>query len=147
MIGFLRVAVLSFALLHAARGESLLVYFGTHTAGPGKGFSLARFDTTTGAPSKPEFLLEAPAPAYLIVTPDGKHLYTCNSPGKPVAYGFGWFPDPYARRARMWHSGGTRGFSTVIERFTTEKLTIVALCNRSDLAASQLALRVADVLR
>jgi hypothetical protein len=50
-------------LLHAAHGENLFVYFGTHTAGPGKGFSLAHFDTTTGALSKPEFLLEAPAPA------------------------------------------------------------------------------------
>jgi CubicO group peptidase (beta-lactamase class C family) len=69
------------------------------------------------------------------------------NPGKPVAYGFGWFLDPYAGRARMWHSGTTRGFSTVIERFTTEKLTIVVLCNRTDLDASQLALQVADVLR
>ena len=69
------------------------------------------------------------------------------NPGKPVAYGFGWFLDPYAGRARMWHSGSTRGFSTVIERFTTEKLTIVVLCNRTDLEASQLALQVAEVLR
>jgi len=69
------------------------------------------------------------------------------NPGKPVAYGFGWFLDSYADRARMWHSGSTRGFSTVIERFTTEKLTIVVLCNRTDLDASQLALQVADLLR
>jgi CubicO group peptidase (beta-lactamase class C family) len=75
--------------------------------------------------------------------PSGDNL----NPGKPVAYGFGWFLDPYARRARMWHSGTTRGFSTVIERFTTEKLTIVVLCNRADLDASQLALQVAEVLR
>jgi 6-phosphogluconolactonase len=86
MTSFFRIAVLSFALLHAARGENLFVYFGTHTAGPGKGFSLARFDTTTGALSKPEFLLEAPAPAYFIITPDGKHLYTCNSTGFVSAY-------------------------------------------------------------
>jgi CubicO group peptidase (beta-lactamase class C family) len=69
------------------------------------------------------------------------------NPGKPVAYGFGWFLDPYAGRARMWHAGSTRGFSTVIERFTTAKLTIVVLCNRTDLEASHLALRVADALR
>ena len=86
MISFFRIVVLSFALLYAARGESLFVYFGTHTAGPGKGFSLSRFDTITGALSKPEFLLEAPAPAYFIVTPDGKHLYTCNSTGFVSAY-------------------------------------------------------------
>jgi 6-phosphogluconolactonase len=86
MTSFFRIAVLSFALLHAARGENLYVYFGTHTAGPGKGFSLAHFDTTTGALSKPEFLLESPAPAYFIIAPDGKHLYTCNSTGFVSAY-------------------------------------------------------------
>jgi signal recognition particle receptor subunit beta len=35
----------------------------------------------------------------------------------------------------------------VIERFTTEELTIVVLCNRTDLDANQLALQVAEVLR
>jgi len=69
------------------------------------------------------------------------------NPGKPVTYGFGWFLDPYNGRARMWHSGSTRGFSTVIERFTAEKLTIVVLCNRTDLDASKLALQVADLFR
>ncbi len=69
------------------------------------------------------------------------------NPGKPVAYGFGWFLDPYAGRARMWHSGSTRGFSTAIDRFTPEKLTIVVLCNRTDLDAGKLALQVADALR
>ena len=66
MTNFFRIGVLSFMLLHAAHGENLFVYFGTHTAGPGKGFSLAHFDTTTGALSKTEFLLEAPAPAHRI---------------------------------------------------------------------------------
>ncbi len=39
-------------------------------------------------------------------------------PGKPVAYSFGWFLDPYQGRQRMWHTGSTMGFRTVIERFT-----------------------------
>ena len=69
------------------------------------------------------------------------------NPGKPVSYGFGWFLDAYNGRPRMWHSGSTRGFSTVIERFTAEKLTIVVLCNRTDLDASKLALQVADLFR
>lgn len=69
------------------------------------------------------------------------------NPGKPVAYGFGWFLDPHEGRTRMWHSGSTRGFSTVIERFTAEKLTIIVLCNRTDLDASRLALQAAAVLR
>ncbi len=68
-------------------------------------------------------------------------------PGAPVGYGFGWFLDPYAGRARMWHFGSTRGFSTAIERFPAEKLTIVVLCNRSDVNANDLALRAADATR
>jgi CubicO group peptidase (beta-lactamase class C family) len=67
-------------------------------------------------------------------------------PGKPVAYGFGWFLDPYQGRRRMWHTGSTTGFRTVIERFTGgEGLTVVILCNRTDLEPEKLALQVADL--
>jgi CubicO group peptidase (beta-lactamase class C family) len=75
-------------------------------------------------------------------TPGGDNL----NPGKPVAYGFGWFLDPYRGRARMWHTGSTRGFHTVIERFPDEKLTVILLCNRTDLDAAALALQAADVV-
>jgi len=64
----------------------------------------------------------------------------------PVAYGFGWFLDPYAARPRMWHYGSTRGFSTAIERFPAEKLTIIVLANRTDVDAAKLALAAADAL-
>jgi len=64
-------------------------------------------------------------------------------PGQPVSYGFGWFLDPFEGQARMWHTGSTMGFRTVIERFGEEGLTIVVLCNRMDLNAEGLALRVA----
>ena len=67
-------------------------------------------------------------------------------PGKPVSYGFGWFLDPYKGRARMWHFGSTQGFRTVIERFTRERLTLIMLCNRTDLDPAALALRMADIL-
>jgi CubicO group peptidase (beta-lactamase class C family) len=66
------------------------------------------------------------------------------NPGKPVSYGFGWFLDPHKGRARMWHSGTTQGFRTVIERFTEENLTVIILCNRTDLEPSALALQAAD---
>jgi CubicO group peptidase (beta-lactamase class C family) len=66
--------------------------------------------------------------------------------GKPVSYGFGWFLDPYQGHARMWHTGSTLGFGTVIERFTREKLTIIILCNRTDLDPGKLALQTADIL-
>ncbi len=66
-------------------------------------------------------------------------------PGKPVSYGFGWFLDPYHDRTRMWHSGSTMGFRTVIDRFVADKLTIIILSNRTDLDPSKLALQTADV--
>src|SRR5467141_1274434 len=67
-------------------------------------------------------------------------------PGKPVAYGFGWFLDPYQGRQRMWHTGSTMGFRSVIERFTDGSgLTVIILCNRNDLDPEKLALQVADI--
>jgi CubicO group peptidase (beta-lactamase class C family) len=69
------------------------------------------------------------------------------NPGKPVAYGFGWFLDPYQGRPRMWHSGSTQGFRTAIDRFPAEKLTVIVLANRTDLDAAALALQVADLFR
>jgi CubicO group peptidase (beta-lactamase class C family) len=73
-------------------------------------------------------------------------------PGKPVSYGFGWFlnpfesvpEDPRQTYARMWHTGSTMGFRTVIERFTDgHGLTVIMLCNRTDLDPESLALEVA----
>ncbi|HLN01139.1 MAG TPA: serine hydrolase domain-containing protein [Bryobacteraceae bacterium] len=68
------------------------------------------------------------------------------NPGKPVAYGFGWFLDPYNSHARMWHFGSTMGFRTAVERFTREKLTIIILCSRTDIDPGRLALQVADLV-
>ena len=66
-------------------------------------------------------------------------------PGKPVSYGFGWFLDPYEGRPRMWHTGTTMGFRTVIERFTEGgDLTVIILSNRTDLDPEKLALKVAS---
>ncbi|MFI5094452.1 MAG: serine hydrolase domain-containing protein [Candidatus Acidiferrales bacterium] len=66
-------------------------------------------------------------------------------PGKPVYYGFGWFLDPFHGHPRMWHTGTTMGFRTVIERFTDDNLTIIVLCNRDDLDPEALALETADL--
>jgi CubicO group peptidase (beta-lactamase class C family) len=66
-------------------------------------------------------------------------------PGEPVFYGFGWFVDPYKGRPRMYHSGGTMGFRTYIVRFVRDNLTVIVLCNRTDLDPEKLALQVADL--
>ncbi len=44
------------------------------------------------------------------------------APGKPVSYGFGWFLDPYEGHMRMWHSGSSIGFRTIIDRFTARQI-------------------------
>jgi CubicO group peptidase (beta-lactamase class C family) len=65
--------------------------------------------------------------------------------GKPVFYGFGWFLDDYRGKRRMWHYGETTGFRTLIERLTGADLTIIILCNRSDLNPQSLASKVMDL--
>ena len=60
-------------------GADMFTYFGTQRTGTNAGFSLAHFDTDTGVLTKPEFLLAATAPAFFVIHPDGRHLYTCNA--------------------------------------------------------------------
>jgi CubicO group peptidase (beta-lactamase class C family) len=68
-------------------------------------------------------------------------------PGKPVLYGFGWFLDAYQGRERIWHTGTTSGFRTVIERFSgPDNWTVIILCNRTDIDPEKMALEVADRL-
>ncbi len=77
------------------------------------------------------------------VEPNDDNLH----PGKPVSYGFAWFLDLYEGRQRMWHSGTTMGFRTVIERFAEGRgLTVIILCDRTDLDPEKLALQVADLI-
>jgi 6-phosphogluconolactonase len=93
----------------------MFVYFGSHSFGPGIGFSLARFDTETGALTKPAFLIEAREPAFFVLTPDGSRLYTCNSgtPGGLSAYAV----EPHTGRLtlinRVLAGGGDTSFITL----------------------------------
>jgi 6-phosphogluconolactonase len=82
ILSMLLVVILSAPAL----AEDMFVYFGSHGAAPHNGFSLAHFDTDTGKLTEPVFLEEAVAPAYFIIRPDGRRLYTCNSaPGSSVS--------------------------------------------------------------
>jgi len=72
-------------------------------------------------------------------------FHSSSEGGEPVKYGFGWFLDPYRGHARMWHSGESIGFRTVIERFPSDGLTIFVLANRTDVDPSALALKIADM--
>lgn len=78
-MGLLLACLMVVLVPPCAWGEEMFVYFGSHRSGPGIGFSLARFDTVTGVLTKPEFLLEAAAPAFFVIDAGGKHLYTSNS--------------------------------------------------------------------
>ncbi len=65
--------------------------------------------------------------------------------GRPVAYGFGWYLNPWQGHPRMWHTGETAGFRTAIMRFTGDGLTVIVLGNRADLDARRLALKAAEL--
>jgi CubicO group peptidase (beta-lactamase class C family) len=65
--------------------------------------------------------------------------------GSPAEYGFGWFLNPWRGHARMWHYGDTSGFRTAIQRFTNDGLTVIVLCNRTDLDVPVLALKTAEL--
>jgi CubicO group peptidase (beta-lactamase class C family) len=80
-------------------------------------------------------LIPVKAPGGSVTQPDGA----------PADYGFGWFLNPYKGHARIWHYGETVGFRTAIQRFIDDKLTVIVLCNRTDLDPSVLALKVADL--
>jgi CubicO group peptidase (beta-lactamase class C family) len=77
-----------------------------------------------------------------VVVPNGSPTGPDN---EPAAYGFGWFLNPYKGHPRMWHHGETIGFRSSIQRFTRDHLTIIVLCNRSDLNPGALGERVADL--
>ncbi len=55
------------------------------------------------------------------------------------------FLDSYRNHVRMWHYGDTIGFHTYIQRFPADRLTIIVLCNGTDLDPESLAAKVADV--
>jgi CubicO group peptidase (beta-lactamase class C family) len=72
--------------------------------------------------------------------------------GTPVSYGFGWFLDPYRAQPRIWHYGETMGFHSYIVRFGTglhddrmAGVTVIVLCNRTDISPESLALQIADL--
>jgi 6-phosphogluconolactonase len=112
---FLCLFSLAVATGGTASAADALVYFGSHSNGPGVGFSLAHFDTDTGALTQPEFLLAAKEPAFFVLSPDGTRLYSCNSgsPGGLSAYAV----EPHTGRLmllnRVLAGGGDTSFITL----------------------------------
>src|SRR6185436_2205162 len=49
--------------------------------------------------------------------------------GSIVAYGLGWRLEDYAGHKHIGHSGSTSGFSSSLQRFPEDRLTVILLCN------------------
>jgi CubicO group peptidase (beta-lactamase class C family) len=88
----------------------------------------------------PVRLADGSSPLWPKGEPGGDNLF----PGRPVAYGFGWFLDPWRRRQRAWHHGETMGFRSIVMRLPADGVTVVVLANRGDLDLQSLALRIAE---
>lgn len=76
--------------------------------------------------------------------PGGGPLTTMDGKLAPL-YGFGWFLDSYHGHRRYSHYGETVGFRTAIQRFPSDRLTVVVLCNRAEVDAPDLAEKIAGL--
>lgn len=65
--------------------------------------------------------------------------------GHASAYGFGWFLNLQDAHPLMWHYGDTMGFKTAILRYLRDNVTVIVLCNRTDLDQGALALKAAQL--
>ena len=65
--------------------------------------------------------------------------------GHATAYGFGWFLNLQDAHLLMWHYGDTMGFKSAILRYTRDNVTVILLCNRTDLDQGALALKAAQL--
>ena len=62
------------------------------------------------------------------------------------AYGFGWFLNLQDPHPLMWHYGDTMGFKTAIFRYLPDNVTVILLCNRTDIDQGALTLKAAQLL-
>ncbi len=65
--------------------------------------------------------------------------------GHASAYGFGWFLNLQDAHPLMWHYGDTMGCKTAVFRYTRDNVTVIVLCNRTDLDQGDLALQAAQL--
>ena len=59
-------------------------------------------------------------------------------------YGFGWRIDEYKGHLRNHHTGSTKGFRNVIQRFPDDQFTVIILSNRNDPDVAPLADQLVD---
>lgn len=66
--------------------------------------------------------------------------------GTESGYGFGLYIDRQAGEPRIWHGGGTLGFSSSDMLYPNEKMWIIALVNDGDINASVMTASIYDEL-
>jgi CubicO group peptidase (beta-lactamase class C family) len=66
--------------------------------------------------------------------------------GHASAYGFGWFLNLQDPHPLMWHYGDTMGFKTAIFRYVRDNVSVIVLCNRTDVDQGALALKAAHAI-
>jgi 6-phosphogluconolactonase len=127
------VLVIAFASSLAPAAD-MYVFIGTSRSGAGIGLSLAHFDTDTGVLTTPQLAVEAVQPAFFVIHPDGRHLYTVNAgePGGISAYSI----DPAGARLTLINqvpSGG--GEPAYVSLDQTARFVLVANYNGGNIAA------------
>ncbi len=60
-------------------------------------------------------------------------------------YGYGWRIDHYKGHLRTHHTGSTRGFRNVIQRFPEDRFTVIVLTNRDGPDVGELAEKLTDI--
>lgn len=76
---------------------------------------------------------------------DRSFIKGVNNKGEEFDYGFGWRLDPYHDIYRIYHTGGTCGFSNIYMKLPTYNLTIIVLMNVRDYDAKGYAEKIADL--
>lgn len=63
--------------------------------------------------------------------------------GKPTKYGLGWFIETVEGHRVIGHGGATSGFSSSIQRFPDDDLTVILLTNTDEMIGTTLARKIA----
>ena len=61
-------------------------------------------------------------------------------------YAYGWFVTKRKNHRTINHGGGINGFSSMIDRYPDDKLTVIVLCNFDDRPAAAVATALADLV-
>jgi 6-phosphogluconolactonase len=105
---FLRsTALLLTTLSTATMAKSALLYVATQNAEK-PGITVAHLDTTRGVLSTPRLVAETRDPAHFTVTPDGRHLYMCNT-GTPGGVSAFAIKDPASGALELLNYRESRG--------------------------------------